>query len=70
MLFPAAGRNRHMSQQANVTKENDVWVLRIEKDNGKQQEYRCATENQARQLAMILSRPDTGGPPRPPPGPR
>ncbi|ABF86274.1 hypothetical protein MXAN_5973 [Myxococcus xanthus DK 1622] len=70
MLFPAAGRNRHMSQQANVTKENDVWVLRIEKDNGKQQEYRCATENQARQLAMILSRPDTGGPPRQPAGPR
>lgn len=59
-----------MSHQANVTKENDVWVLRIEKDNGKQQEYRCATENQARQLAMVLSRPDTGGPPRQPSGPR
>ncbi|MBZ4421026.1 hypothetical protein [Myxococcus sp. RHSTA-1-4] len=55
-----------MSQRPTVTKENDVWVLRIEKDNGKMQEYRCATENQARQLAMVLSKPDTGGPPRAP----
>ncbi len=55
-----------MSQRHTVTKEDDVWVLRIEKDNGKTQEYRCATENQARQLAMVLSRPDTGGPPRAP----
>ncbi|MFP2930466.1 hypothetical protein ACLESO_35765 [Pyxidicoccus sp. 3LG] len=55
-----------MSQRPSVTKEDDVWVLRIEKENGKMQEYRCATENQARQLAMILSKPDTGGPPRSP----
>jgi hypothetical protein len=53
-----------------VTKENDVWVLRIEKDNGKTQEYRCATENQARQLALVLGKPDSGGPPRPPTPPR
>lgn len=59
-----------MSQQPMVTKENDVWVLRIEKDNGKMQEYRCATENQARQLALVLGRPDAGGPPRPPAPPR
>jgi hypothetical protein len=55
-----------MSQRPTVTQENDVWVLRIEKDNGKMQEYRCATETQARQLAMVLSKPDTGGPPRGP----
>ncbi len=59
-----------MSTQPMVTKENDVWVLRIEKDNGKTQEYRCATENQARQLALVLGRPDGGGPPRPPAPPR
>lgn len=53
-----------MSQRPTVTQENDVWVLRIEKNNGKTQEYRCATENQARQLAMVLSKPDTAGPPR------
>ena len=55
-----------MPQRPTVTQENDVWVLRIEKDNGKTQEYRCATENQARQLAMVLARPDTGAPPRGP----
>jgi len=55
-----------MSQRPTVTQENDVWVLRIEKNNGKMQEYRCATEKQARQLAMVLSKPDTAGPPRSP----
>jgi len=59
-----------MSQRPNVTKENDVWVLRIEKENGRIQEYRCATENQARQLALVMSKPDSGGPPRPPSPPR
>ncbi len=38
-----------------VSKESDVWVLRLQKDNGKVQEYRCTTENQARQLALVLS---------------
>jgi hypothetical protein len=37
-----------------VTQENDVWVIRIEKDNGKVQEYRCASETQAKQLAAVL----------------
>ena len=37
-----------------VTKEDDVWVIRLEKENGKVQEYRCATESQARQLAAVL----------------
>ncbi|GMT97384.1 hypothetical protein KH5H1_15030 [Corallococcus caeni] len=54
-----------MSQAPVVTKENDVWVIRIDRPNGKTQEYRCATEGQARQLAMVLGKPDTGGPPRP-----
>ncbi|MCY1035085.1 hypothetical protein OV207_26805 [Corallococcus sp. BB11-1] len=54
-----------MSQAPVVTKENDVWVIRIERPNGKVQEYRCATESQARQLALVLGRPDSGAPPRP-----
>lgn len=54
-----------MSQAPVVTKENDVWVIRIDRPNGKTQEYRCATETQARQLAMVLGRPDSGAPPRP-----
>ncbi len=37
-----------------VSKEADVWVLRLEKANGKVQEYRCTTEGQARQLALVL----------------
>jgi hypothetical protein len=41
-----------------VTKEENVWVLRVKKPNGKTQEYRCASENQARQLALVLSRPE------------
>jgi hypothetical protein len=41
-----------------VSKEENVRVLRLNKPNGKTQEYRCATENQARQLALVLSRPE------------
>jgi hypothetical protein len=41
-----------------VTKEENVWVLRVQKANGKTQEYRCSTEGQARQLAMVLGRPE------------
>jgi hypothetical protein len=38
-----------------VSKEADVWILRLEKANGKVQEYRCTTEGQAKQLAMLLA---------------
>ena len=38
-----------------VTQENDVWVIRLENTTGKVQEYRCATEAQARQLAIVLT---------------
>jgi hypothetical protein len=41
-----------------VTKEENIWVLRLQNANGKTQEYRCATEGQARQLAMVLSKPE------------
>jgi hypothetical protein len=44
-----------MASQAVVTREEDVWVIRVENTNGKVQEYRCATEVQARQLAAVLS---------------
>jgi hypothetical protein len=37
-----------------VTQEEDVWVIRVEKSNGRIQEYRCASEAQARQLAAVL----------------
>jgi hypothetical protein len=38
-----------------LTKENGVWVLRVERGNGKTQEYRCATEAQAQALAVVLT---------------
>lgn len=38
-----------------VTCENEVWVIRLENTAGKIQEYRCATEAQAKQLAMVLT---------------
>lgn len=38
-----------------VTKEHEVWVVRVERKGGKLQEYHCATEAQARQLEAALS---------------
>jgi hypothetical protein len=38
-----------------LTQEEGVWVIRLENGNGKTQEFRCATETQARQLAAVLS---------------
>ena len=38
-----------------VSKEAELWILRVEKPNGKVQEYRCTTEGQARQLALLLN---------------
>lgn len=45
-----------------VTKEENIWVLRIQKANGKTQEYRCSTEGQAQQLAQVLARPEHEAP--------
>ena len=36
---------------------DNVWTVRIEQPNGKVQTYRCATEAQARQMAMVLVPP-------------
>ncbi len=48
-----------------VSQEEGVWVIRVEKENGKTQEYRCASEGQARQLAAVLAGKDTAARPRP-----
>ena len=40
-----------------VTEEQGVWVVRVER-GGKLQEYRCATEAQARSLEAALSKKD------------
>jgi hypothetical protein len=45
-----------MSQShSEMSKETEVWVLRVMKPNGKVQEYRCTSEGQARQFAQVLS---------------
>lgn len=36
---------------------DNMWTVRIEQPNGKVQTYRCATEAQARQMAMVLVPP-------------
>jgi hypothetical protein len=42
-----------------MTKEEDVWVIRVENPtSGKTQEYRCATERQAKQLMLALQPKD------------
>ncbi|MBK7862092.1 MAG: hypothetical protein IPJ65_26455 [Archangiaceae bacterium] len=50
------------STKPTVSQENDVWVIRLEKESGKVQEYRCATESQARQLALVLMPKDKRAP--------
>ena len=40
-----------------IVKEEGLWILRFQLENGKVQEYRCASEGQAKQLAMVLAPP-------------
>ncbi len=44
------------SKLPQITLEHEVWVVRVERTGGKLQEYRCATEAQARQLVVELSK--------------
>lgn len=47
-----------MEQQTPVVVQDEMsWVVRVPRDNGKVQEYRCATEQQAKQLALVLKPP-------------
>ncbi len=38
-----------------ISKEGEVWVLKLTQQDGKEQIYRCATERQARQMALVLT---------------
>lgn len=49
------GMVEQQQQRPVVSQEDGVWVVRLERSGGKLQEYRCATEAQARQLAVALS---------------
>jgi hypothetical protein len=44
-----------MEQKTTLERRDDVWVVRVARDQGRSQEYRCATEQQARALAMVLA---------------
>jgi hypothetical protein len=49
-----------MTEKPTITKEKTeegtVWVIRLtDTGNGKTQEYRCASEQQAKQLAAVLT---------------
>ncbi len=42
-----------------VVKVGDQWIVRVVRAGGKEQEYRCATEAQARQLEAALNQPSS-----------
>jgi hypothetical protein len=49
---------RRMAQDTTaptLTHEDDMWVIRVRRDNGKIQEYRCASESQAKALFLVLA---------------
>ena len=43
-----------MGAKTTVSEEEGVWVVRVENGSGKVQEYRCANERLAKQLASVL----------------
>jgi hypothetical protein len=43
-----------MGAKPTVNEEDGVWVVRLEGASGKVQEYRCANERLAKQLALVL----------------
>jgi hypothetical protein len=47
------------STSPQLVKVDEVWVVRVDRGRGRVQEYRCVTEQQARQLLAVLSGPAT-----------
>lgn len=43
------------AQKPSMKNEEGVWVVRVPRPNGTMQEFRCATERQARHLVSVLS---------------
>lgn len=44
-----------VNSRPRVTQEDGVWVVRLEREGKTVQEYRCASEAQARQLEQALT---------------
>ncbi len=38
-----------------ITHQGDLWIVRVWNAKGKTQEYRCASESQAKQLLLVLA---------------
>jgi hypothetical protein len=45
-----------------LSQEEGVWVIRVPRPNGALQEFRCASEGQARRLMAVLATPDPNAP--------
>jgi hypothetical protein len=47
--------SRETQPKPKLVRYEDLWLVRVEQPNGKVQEYRCTSESQAKQLAMVLA---------------
>lgn len=45
-----------------IVNEDGVWIVQVPKANGTVQEFRCASEQQARHLLAVLSTTDPNSP--------
>ena len=59
---PASGVQRMVPQKPEMKVEDGVWVIRVPKPNGAIQEFRCASESQAKHLFAVLAAAETTPP--------
>lgn len=50
------------TEKPSLKNEDGVWVVRVPRPNGATQEFRCATERQARHLLSVLVSGDAARP--------
>lgn len=50
-----AGMSHESQQKPKLVRLEDLWLVRVEQPNGRVQEYRCTSESQAKQLALVLA---------------
>ena len=55
-----------MLAKPQLTNEDGVWVIRVPKPNGSVQEFRCASETQAKKLFAVFTAQAADAPPRNP----
>ena len=52
------------AQKPELKNEEGVWVIRVPKPNGSIQEFRCASESQAKKLFAVFTASSSESPPR------